>query len=86
MIPHDTLDLVASKPESQPRLIKTHLSFDMLPNDITDENSSIKVRFWKQYIFIFILFIVFSANFSRSYYSYSPEISVSSKGDIQKSC
>ena len=48
MIPHDTLDLVASKPESQPRLIKTHLSFDMLPNDITDENSSIKVRFWKQ--------------------------------------
>ena len=34
---------MASKPESEPRLVKTHLSFDMLPNSIIEENSAVKV-------------------------------------------
>ena len=34
---------MSEKPDSEPRLIKTHLSFDMLPNSIIGENSAIKV-------------------------------------------
>ena len=44
LIPEDSLNKVASKTESEPRLIKTHLSFDMLPDSITDENNGVKVH------------------------------------------
>jgi len=43
LIPEDSLNSVSAKPDSEPRLIKTHLSFDMLPNSIIEENSAIKL-------------------------------------------
>ena len=46
LIPEDSLNSVSAKPDSEPRLIKTHLSFDMLPNSIIEENSAIKVGKW----------------------------------------
>ena len=44
VIPEDSLDAVDAKPNSEPRLIKTHLSLDMLPNSIIEENSNVKVK------------------------------------------
>lgn len=44
IIPEDSLNMVHNLPLSQPRLIKSHLSFDMLPSQLIEKKSPAKVH------------------------------------------